>query len=156
MGLCQLRASQLLGFQPTSNLDAINTIWLGKAATNLIPCQIRTSQQYCIHVALRLQRSSSLGGPLRRDGMTVGAEAERQDLMYHGTGPVPRFSLCCDAAAWIDTTCMLSLRPYDIFRRKAEREQGCLFVVVRRSSEHLLTDLVVTCRADQDGNVPGK
>ena len=35
-------------------------------------------------------------GPLRRDVMTdcsLRAEAERQDLMYHGNDPVPRFSL---------------------------------------------------------------
>ena len=56
-------ASQLLGFQQTPNLDAINTIWLGKAATNLIPRQIRQRQQYCIvYMALRLWRSSSLSG----------------------------------------------------------------------------------------------
>ena len=95
-------------------------------------------------MALRLWRSSSLGDlSAGRDGMTLGAEAEGQDRMYHGNGPVPRFSLPDNAAAWIDTTCMLSPRSCDIFRRKAERERGCIFVVVRRSSEHLLTDFGV-------------
>lgn len=76
--------------------------------------------------------------------------------MYHGNGPVPRSSLSCDAAAWIDATCMPSFRSYDIFRRKAdERERGCVFVAVRRSSGCLLTDLVVICRADEVENVPG-
>jgi len=150
-GLCQLSSSQLLGFQQTPNLDAINTIWLGKAATNPIP---RQSQQYCIHgIAAMAEFVSAERSPT--DGMTVGAEAEQQDLMYHGNGPVPRSSLSCDAAAWIDTTCMLSFRSYDIFRRKAdERERGCIFVDVRRSSGCLLTDLVVICRADEVGKRP--
>ena len=59
-------ASQLLGFQQTPNLDAINTIWLGKAATNLIPHQ---SQQYCIHGIAAMAEFVSRG-PLRKDGMT--------------------------------------------------------------------------------------
>lgn len=96
-------------------------------------------------------------GPLRRQrwGMTVGAEAERQDLMYHGNGPVPRFSLPVTAAAWIDTTCMLSPRSCDIFRRKAERERGCILVVVRRSSEHLLTDFGVIVGLTRTEMAPG-
>lgn len=57
--------------------------------------------------------------------MTVGAGAERQDLVYHGNGPVPHFSLPLVAAACTDTTWILSARYDDTFRRKAERERRC-------------------------------
>lgn len=59
--------------------------------------------------------------------MTARAEAERQDLVYHGNGPVPHFSLPVTVAAWIDSACMLSARYDDIFRHKAEREQACIY-----------------------------
>ena len=96
-------------------------------------------------------------GPLRRVGMTdcwSGSGKTGSYVTYHGNGPVPRLSLSVTAAAWIDTACMLSLRSHDIFRRKAERGRGRIFVVARQSSGHLLTDLIITCRADEVGNVP--
>lgn len=99
---------------------------LGKAATILIPRQIRQSRAAvsAVHGIAAMAALVQYRGPLRGDGMTARAEAERQDLVYHGLvyhgkRPVPRFGPPVTAAA-------CTARYNDIFRRKAERERGCI------------------------------